>query len=230
MRQGAAVAMATLGALLAAGCYRVEYHVRPAYYEQAAQGELPSEVTLKDGTVVKFIDEEKQKELRALARGDDPAARQAKPVDRDGDGKPDAPAEKPQIWQENEDGTVTMRATMPEHVIANLMQSLRQERYVEFWRQMMAERTREIAQAQYPTPGEAEKRFAGWARKHRKDLMATLNRIGFGYLSPDVLIRKHGREAMTVELTPKVTQGGGFKFTELDIQFEKGLPRLGGIR
>ena len=228
MRHGAAAAL--FATLAAAGCYRVEYHVRPAYYEQAAEGELPSEVTLKDGTVVKFIDEEKRDELRALARGEDPYAKKSEPVDRDGDGKPDEPAEKAPIWQENDDGTVTMRATMPEHVIANLMQSLRQERYIEFWRQMMSERTREIAETDYPQPGEAEQRFAGWARKHRKDLMATLNRISFGYLSPDVLIRKHGREAMTVELTPKVTQGGGFKFTELDIQFEKGLPRLGGIR
>ena len=225
-----AAAAALFATLATAGCYRVEYHVRPAYYEQAAEGELPSEVTLKDGTIVKFIDEEKRDELRALARGEDPYAKKAEPVDRDGDGKPDEPAEKAPIWQENDDGSVTMRATMPEHVIANLMQSLRQERYIEFWRQMMSERTREIAEADYPQPGEAEKRFAGWARKHRKDLMATLNRISFGYLSPDVLIRKHGREAMTVELTPKVTQGGGFKFTELDIRFEKGMPRLGGIR
>lgn len=230
MRRAAAVAVATFGAMLAAGCYRVEYHVRPAYYEQASEGELPSEVTLKDGTVVKFFDEERRDELQALARGEDPHANDAKPVDRDGDGKPDEPVEKAPIWEESDDGTVTMRATMPEHVIANFMQSLRQERYVEFWRQMMSERTREIAQADYPTPGEAEKRFAVWARKHRKDLMATLNRISFGYLSPDVLIRKHGREAMTVELTPKVTQGGQFKFTELDIQFEKGLPRLAGVR
>lgn len=230
MRRGAAVAPVAIVSLLAAGCYRVEYHVRPAYYEQASEGELPSEVTLKDGTVVKFIDEEKRDELRALARGEDPDARKAKPVDRDGDGKPDEPAEKAPIWQENEDGSVTMRATMPEHVIANLMQSLRQERYVEFWRQMMSERTREIAQADYPAPGEAEQRFAGWARKHRKDLMSTLNRISFGYLSPDVLIRKHGREEMTVELTPKVTLGNDFKFTRLDIRFEKGLPRLAGVR
>jgi len=229
MRRGATVAPAAIVALLATGCYRVEYHVRPAYYEQASEGELPSEVTLKDGTVVKFIDEEKRDELRALAPGEDPAAAEPEPVDRDGDGKPDGPERAP-IWLENDDGTVTMRATMPEHVIANFMQSLRQERYIEFWRQMMSERTREIAQAGYPAPGEAEKRFAFWARKHRKDLMATLNRISFGYLSPDVLIRKHGREAMTVELTPKVTQGGGFKFTELDIRFEKGLPRLGGVR
>jgi hypothetical protein len=226
MRLPAAAIVATLAA---AGCYRVEYHVRPAYYEQAAQGELPSEVTLKDGTIVKFVDEEKRDELRALARGDDPGARKREPVDRDGDGKPDETSQSP-IWQENDDGTVTMRARMPEHVIANLMQSLRQERYVEFWRQMMSQRTREIAEAELPAPGEAEKRFAAWARKHRKDLMATLNRISFGYLSPDVLIRKHGREAMTVELTPKVTQGGGFKFTELDIRFEKGMPRLGGVR
>jgi len=108
------------------------------------------------------------------------------------------------------------------------MQSLREERYGEFWRQLASEDTRREFERNYP--GEGEKRFAAWGRRYRRDLMSTLNRISFGYLSPDVFLRRQGTDRLSVELTPKVTSGGNFKFTRVEIVYEKGLPRLLGVR
>jgi hypothetical protein len=220
------VAAVALGAAAAfgVGCtpYRIEYHQRPEFYQDASAEKLPDEWIAPDGTLVKFTTGPLPSEQEALAAR---ASGRTREVDRDGDGEPDE-AEPTPLWEPHDDGTVTMRAFLPEHVIGALMTSLREERYGEFYDQLVASATRTAFDAS--AKGEGRKAFILWCAKHRRDVMATLNRMGFGYLSPDVVLRKTGPNSFAVGFTPRVAQQ--FKFTELNVEYEDGMCRLVTIK
>lgn len=215
------VAFATLA--IACGCepYRIEYHRRPAYYQQAAEGELLDEWTAPDGTLVRFSSETTRRAdaLEAKSKG---SKRQ---VDRDGDGTAETSEPTP-IWSEDELGNVTMRAFLPEHVIANLMNALREERYGEFYDQMLARATRDRFESE--SSGKGKQAFAAWCRKHRRPLMEMLNRMAFGYLSADVVLRKTGPDSFNIGFAPRIASQ--FKFREMDVLYEGGGVRLAWIR
>ena len=74
--------------------YRVEYHKRPSFYEKATTQKLADEITMPDGTVIKY-----DSRIQPSSYG------------RTGDEK-----RKPfEIRQEKEDGSVVLRARVPEH-------------------------------------------------------------------------------------------------------------------
>ncbi|MFO0830111.1 MAG: hypothetical protein U0572_18360 [Phycisphaerales bacterium] len=204
--------------LVACQPYRIEYHQRPEFYRQASEEELPDEWVAPDGTIVKFSSAPLPSEQEAMAAQ---AENRKREVDRDGDGKPDEVEPTP-TWEEKEDGTVTMRAFLPADVIGNFMQSLRDERYGEFYDQMLASATRDAFAAR--SEGQGKKAFAAWCVKYRRRLMESLNRMGFGYLSPDVVLRKTGSNSFRVGFTPRVAEQ--FKFTTLDFVYENGGCRL----
>lgn len=219
----AALASATAIALCAAGCqqYRIERYQRPQYYYEASDGELKDEWVAPDGTVVKFT-----------ADGpatDDALEKQAvgsrRAVDNDGDGKPDEVQPTP-IWDEQKDGTVVMRAFLPQHVLSNMMEAIRSERYGEFYDQMLSKQAREGFDAE--SKGQGKQAFTTWCVKHRSKLMETLNRMSFGYLSSDVLLRKMGGDGYRIGFTPRVAEQ--FRFTVVDVVYEKGMVRLSGVR
>ena len=64
-----------LGPALLAGCteYRIEYHRRPAYYEQASEEELPDRIVMPDGTVIVYVDDFTESSLAKASKtaGDD---------------------------------------------------------------------------------------------------------------------------------------------------------------
>ena len=86
------------------GCasYRVEYHKRPAYYKNSMAGPMEDNVTLADGTVLIFTS-------RSMSDDDN---------DQDSDLMGDGPRERMQIREESDDGTIVLRAFLPEHVLA----------------------------------------------------------------------------------------------------------------
>ena len=210
------------------GCtpYRIEYHTRPQFHYQASDVELLDEWVAPDGTIVKFSSDPLPSEQAALAAQ---TTNNTREVDIDGDGKPDEIVPTP-TWEENNDGTVTMRAFTPEHVIGNFMQALREERYGEFYDQMLASAARKAFEEQAGAHGTAQgkKSFADWCAKYRRSLMETLNRMGFGFLGPDVVLRKLGRNSFRVGFSPRVA--AQFQFTIIEFTYENGGCRLATVR
>lgn len=193
----ALVSLATL-----AGCQPqvVEYHYRPAYYQLASETKLPDEVVTEDGRIIRFvstpIDEMQKSRDAAEGGGDQPAA---------------PPAE---IWKESPDGRVTLTCILPEHVLANTMTCLRLERYDVMYEELLAKRTR----AEYEASGRGPEQFAAWCAKHRNDLMAMLNRMGFGFMGSDVILDRAGPDVLRARFTPRLS--GQFKFSEVLMTYE----------
>jgi len=236
---------AAFGLSVVSACtpYRIEYHQRPQFYYQASEEELKDEWIAPDGTIVKFSTDPLPSAQEALAAQ---AAEAKREIDLDGDGVADKVEPTP-TWEERDDGSVKMRAFIPEHVIGNFMQALREERYGEFYDQMLARSTREafassgFSSAQGSGQGQAsaaiqsnagtssgKKAFAKWCARYRRPMMETLNRMGFGFLGPDVLLRKTGNNTFRVGFTPRVASQ--FKFTTVEVIYEDGGCRLLWVR
>jgi hypothetical protein len=223
-RTAPASTLALAAALLSMGAcepYRIERYERPEFYYEASEGELKDEWIAPDGTIVKFVPPSivRDDALEAEAKG---SRRQ---VDRDGDGKPDEVEPTP-IWEEQPDGSVTMRAFLPQHVLSNMMQAMREERYGEFYDQLLAKAARDALDAEQR--GQGRRAFERWCAKNRRKLMETLNRMNFGYLTSDVVLRKVGADGYRVGFTPRVASQ--FEFTTVDILYEQGQARLFRIR
>src|SRR5687768_17323117 len=105
MFSGLTAAVCTVAVAAAGGCkpYRVVYKERPAFYEKASASPLPDEITLDDGTVVKYRPTNSNSSLGRMG--------------------PDR-LEPFEIREEHEDGSVTLRAAVPEHVIVNTLSCL----------------------------------------------------------------------------------------------------------
>jgi len=171
------------------GCkpYRVEYHKRPGFYEKAALGKLPDEVTLDDGTIIKYQTTEAQSTLG-----------------RTGDDK-----HKPfEIRQQKDDGKIELRAILPEHVLANTLTCLSNEEYELLYNQMLSERTRqEYAQAgQQGLP-----EFTEFFQKNRHDLAATLTRMVAGLPHEEVSMTSLGDGVTRCTLRPQIAEPFKFK-------------------
>lgn len=202
-RRSARISMVLVGGAMAgslAGCqsYVIEYRYRPAFHQMASDEPLPDEVVTEDGRIIRYVSTplpELRKELDARDRGE---------VEETGDQEQVTP-----IWQEDENGDVVLYCVTPEHVLANTMNCLRLERYDLMYEQLLAERTRNA----YEASGRGPADFAAWCLEHRSDLMAMLNRMGFGFLGGDVVLENLGNGVMRSRFTPRV--GDQFRFREV---------------
>lgn len=185
-------------ALAPASCqtYRVEYHRRPAFYKSAAVGPLEDRVTLEDGTVLVYTSRDDQQ-----GAGDEVAG------------------ERFQIREELDDGTVILRALLPQHVLANTMTCLRKQEYQLIWDQLLSEQTKHS----YEIQDQGYDEFAAFFEANRLELGATLTRMMLGLSRGEsfmenvgggvVLFRFHPRIASQFQFkTVKViAEGGGLK-------------------
>ena len=163
----------------------------------ASDEPLPDEVVADDGRIIRYVSTPLD-ELRAQLEAED----RGESAEADG-------AEVTPIWQESEDGDVVLHCILPEHVLANTMNCLRLERYDLLYTQLLADRTREA----YEASGRGPADFAAWCVEHRSDLMAMLNRMGFGFLGGDVVLENLGGGVMRSRFTPRV--GDQFRFREV---------------
>lgn len=174
--------------------YRVEHHKRPAFYQRAISGELPDQVTLDDGTVIKY---EPVEATSTLGRKTE-------------DGRKSF-----EIREESEapDGTklITLRAMLPEHVLVNTLTCLRNEEYALLYEQMLGERARE----RHEQEGGGVEEFSASLRKNRHDLVATLTRMVAGLPHEEVAIVSNGDGVIRCRLRPQIAQP--FKFTTVDV-------------
>lgn len=189
-RGGYAMVPALMAALaLAAGCkpYRVEYHTRPTFYDKTIAGDLPDEITLDDGTIIRY-------------RTPDQKTSYGRPTN-----------ERPfSIREEAEDGTITLHALLPEHILVNLLTCLRNEEYDLMWDQVLAQSTRDAFDL---TGGEED--MAAYMRKYRHDLIATLNRMIAAIPHQETSFTSLGKGVTRCKLRPQISEP--FKFKTVDV-------------
>ncbi len=177
------------------GCeeYRVEHHRRPAYYQAAALGELPDRVTLADGTVIVY-------------ETTDLVGKRNKKIDS---------AVKPfQIREEFEDGSIILRARVPEHVLANTLTCLRNQEFELLWEQLLSEQTKRS----YERQGLGVEDFARYFAQRRNDLAKTVNRMMLGIPRHEVVMENLGSGVIRIRFHPQV--GRLFRFKTVDVVSE----------
>jgi hypothetical protein len=201
------LSLLSLAALSACTPYRIEYHKRPAFYKEASEKELLDEVVLDDGTVVRFIESDVNNTLPSTP-GDAKATR----------------IDEMETRTRASDGTLTLRAYSPEHVLGLAKRGIREREYRVLWDQLLAERTR----AAYVEVGKGFEDFAEFCEKNRPAMMETFNRMGFGLFSPDVVQDSLGADGVRYRLHPRLADQ--FVFTEFDVVREEGGMKWAMIR
>jgi hypothetical protein len=194
-----------LAMLACFGCepYRVEYRTRPAFYRQASMGEMPSREKLDDGTIIVWRERGKSElESRASSSGED--------------------AFKP--WDEQEDGTIVLRALLPEHVLSNFAECLLRERYDLLYQQMLAQPTLDA----YEEQEKGQEQFAEYCTKHRKELRTVLNRMMLGLTRNEVIVENLEGGIISYRFHPSI--GLQYKFKAVDIVSEMGGLKLLRVR
>lgn len=221
-----ALAVASLVSLVmaAGGCGpRIEYRPRPGF---ATSQELPDEIVLEDGTVVRYVS---RVEFLERKRAREEGREYGQPVEV-ADGEPAKPVF--QAWEELEDGSVKLLAREPEHVVANAMRAFREERYGDLWDQMVDEGVKRKAAEESGGAPAARDRFIAWCRSNRSDAMVLLNRLGFAFSTNSVVMRRLGGNWLQLSLTPQVASKLKLRFVEISAEptAEGERMRLGGLR
>ncbi len=182
------VAVAGLGVVAAWGCatYRIEYHRRPAFYRQAAMGELPDRVTLEDGTVIVFEEDGRT----------------------GGGGRVREPF---QIRLVRDDGSIVLRCRMPEDVLVNTITCLHNEEYELLWEQMLSDRTK----AAYEERLEGVEEFSAFFARNRRDLLVALTRMRLGIPRQEVIIENVGGGVIRYRFRPHIATQFKFKRLEV---------------
>ncbi len=233
-RVRAVASIAVTASATLAGCTEVvtEYHRRPGFYKLASENELDAQYTAPDGTRVVFVEdgplpsEQAARDARAAERAE--AARRERErlrLEAWKDGRPIPPEamepEPPKAFQAREvgdDGSVTYRAILPEHVIGNVMSCLRNQEYDALWNQVVCETTRR----QWESGGGSYEDFVAWCIKN-------LNRMSFGYYGgSDIVVDRLPDASVRVRFSPQLASQ--FKFREVHVVMDRQGMGLAGIR
>lgn len=177
-------------AVVFAGCqpYRVEYRTRPEYYREAAVGGLPERQVLEDGTVLVY----RTRDLYGTAKSS--AGRQGETF---------------KIREELPDGSIVLRALIPEHVIANLIECLDNEEYELIYEQLLSEHTR----LEWEGLGHDVDDFAAHFAQNQAEMRRSLMRVYMGFAHLDTLIESHGNGVIEARLASHVA--GSARFTRV---------------
>jgi hypothetical protein len=196
-----------IAAMLACGCkpYRIEYRERPLSLPGAGQKTGPEKIVRPDGTIVYYTD----RQLTGPLQEDDEKAQDAKPFE---------------VREEQDDGTIVLRAALPEHVLSNTFTCLVNQEYELLWDQMLAAETRQA----YEQQGLTRDDFVRFFKENRRELAATVNRILHGLPANQVVIDRLGGGTLRYRLIPKVAEH--FKFKSVVVMSEPGGMRLVLIR
>ena len=226
---------------VAAGCQQqtVEYHRRPGFYRLASDTELVDEYVDKDGKRIVFVEdgplpaelearkeEDKRKaEIRRKRIEEERRAMKAAgievPEEEDLSGEPKAFKGR----EEFDDGTIVLRAILPEHVLGHTITCLRNGEYQLLWDQMVSRDTK-MAYAQQEM-GVAE--FAEFCQKNRSELMKMLNRMIFSYYSgSDVVLDRMQNLSVRIRFSAQLATQ--FTFKEVVVVQELEGMKLGMIR
>lgn len=211
MTRAAAILLPVAGVALVGACepYRIEYRTRPAYYQRLVDEPLPQREVLEDGTVVVY----------RTVDLPDPGALSA-----DG-GKAKADGRKYfRSWDEQDDGSVVLRALMPEHVLINTLNCLRMDDYEPLWDQMLATTTK----ASYTAEGQGLEAFSAFMHDNRVDLAKMLNRMRVGIGTNETVVENAGNGMLVCRFWPQTAKL--FKFKKVFLVREDTGLKLAMIR
>jgi hypothetical protein len=185
--------------LLSLGCetYRVEYHSRPAFYRQAAAGELSDRVQLDDGTVIVYREHDPQRTHRREVSQPRRQAEESNGEER----------RQFKIREDKDDGSVVLRALMPEHVLANFITCLQEEEYELLYHQLLSKHTRRAWEAEGNTVEDFEDYFA----QHRAHMIRTANLIFLGLTSHETQMIHDGPDVIELRLLPQYSRDLRFR-------------------
>jgi len=197
-----AVAVA-MGGLSGCQKYRVETVQRPEFFQKAAEYKLPDQVVLDDGTVVRYTSIRQESSF----------------------GRKDEDAGKPfQIREEKEDGEIVLHNKLPEHVLVNALNCVRNQEYQLLWDQLLSEYTK----LNYEKEGQGFDQFSAFFAKERHEIAGTLTRMVAGLPHQEVRFDEIGNGVTRCVLRPQVA--GPFKYKNVFVMDEGGVLKLGMIR
>ena len=217
------------------GCEQTKtVHVKRGAGMLGLEGEVGQETVLEDGSYVVVVDELPKKktatEKAAAAKKSnkivDPVYT-APPYSLAGLPPASAPKKEPpkelMLREEERDGSITLRAAMPEHVMAHFLEAVKTQEYGPFYSQMLSA---EAHQAYERAGGEAV--FVEWAEKNRKDLLVFLNRMGSNWSGSEVVTERVSALRMRYRLDRRNLPD--IRFEVVEIVNEQGGVRLALVR
>lgn len=213
-------------------------HVKRGSAMLGLEGDVGDEKTLEDGTRVIVVGDLPSKKKAsspsdgyAIRRIDAPEPPAASGGFYSNPGPPAVVRAKPkeaapkdfQVREETKSGEVILRAIMPEHVMAHLLDALKSEQYGPMYAQMLADEARSA----YDRAG-GEAAFVAWATENREPLLIFLNRMGSNW---------SGAEVMTEQVTPSRLRYRldkrnipNMRFERIEVTMEHGGCRLAMVR
>lgn len=133
------------------------------------------------------------------------------------------PTEELKLREELPDGTIVLRAVMPEHVVSHFSYALKNREYAPFYAQMLSREAR----SSYDKAG-GEAAFAEWAESNRKDLLAFITRMASGWNGALVVADRSAPMRLRYRLDRRTLPD--IRFEIIEIENEAGGLRLAMVR
>ena len=181
------------------GCqeYRIEYHKRPGFFQQASEERLPDRIVLDDGTIILY-------------------GTQKNPATRDTDnpksgefGESGGPLP---IREEHDDGSITLRCLVPKHVLMNALTCLQLAEFDLLYEQLIAQQTKDAYELMQKDP---EPEVIAYFTKHRKEIARTLKYMIAGLPLQRIKYGSAGEGVTRFVIRPQFARG--FKFSQVDL-------------
>ncbi|MBM44411.1 MAG: hypothetical protein CMJ36_05310 [Phycisphaerae bacterium] len=187
---------------LACETKRVMYRKTPSFYSRMADMQGGRDTVLDDGTELRFIHQEP----------------------RELDNFTDHTGKTFLMREEQPDGSISLNAIMPEHVLLLLLDCVQEQEYTLFWDEMISTETKEW----YESEGGGQEACLEFLRINRRDIADTLTRMKMGMGLNEVERIQAEDEIIRLRIVKHLRHR--FTFTELDTRWEDGKFVLVSIR
>jgi len=124
-----------------------------------------------------------------------------------------------QVREELYDGTIILRAMLPQHVLANTMTCLRNQEYELIWDQLLSKQTKHS----YELRDQGYDQFAAFFKVNRLELGATLTRMMLGLSRGESYMENMGGGVILYRFHPRIA-------SEFDFKTVKVVAEGGGLK
>ena len=225
----AVIAALAFAALAGCGPDRIEYHKRQPGQETGSDS---APIRTADGRTIVFVDrlpsEGPAPERDGLPvgtymldeYGKPMSVEQMREIARQSGQELPPPSGELTIRERDDSGRITLRAAMPEHVLENFSECIREREYEAIWEQLTSRSSRSAM-------GRDE--FVKWCEANRTELLAFLNRMAAGWNSTDVLADNiGGPQHQRYRLHPRLRKQ--FSFMRMEVVYEDGGCKLHSVK
>ncbi|MEE2720060.1 MAG: hypothetical protein VX727_09780 [Planctomycetota bacterium] len=189
-------------ALTGCGETRTQYRTMPAFYQRMAGIEGANNGRMRDGTEIRW----QQGKEASL------------------DGFTDHTGDVFLMRDEREDGTTSLNALIPEHVMLNTLECVRDQEYRLLWDELVADGTKRW----YEEEGGGYEAYESFFRANRRDIVTTLTRMKAGLGSQELRRVRLADGVTRLELIEQLHSR--FRYTLLDASWDGEGYRLLTIR